>query len=315
VARYANSDPTHTPHQPGEIFRWMVLDPVRRRRRIEPAGPPAPRVEPDMALIHRPAEAARITWLGHASFLCSLAGHHLVVDPVFSNRIAVFVPRYGRVGLRPDQLPPLSCLAVSHNHYDHLDLPSLRAIPMEVPAVVPRGMGRWFRCWHRGRPVTELEWWEPTEIDGVRLTLVPARHWSRRRVFDTNRQLWGGWVIEKDGVAIYHAGDSAWFEGFEEIGRRFPALDLALLPIGGYKPAWFMEQQHMNPEQAIRAFDALGARRMVPMHWGTFQLTDEPIGEPAEWLERAWAERDAGDDRLSILAVGETLQTPAGAAS
>ena len=287
----------------------MVLDPLRGRRRVAPAGPPAPRVEPELDRLRSPADRVRATWIGHASFLCSLAERHLLIDPVFSRRIAAFVPRHGLPGLTPEQLPPLSAVLITHNHYDHLDRPSLGALPPEVPAIVPRGMGPWLRRWQRPRPVTELEWWQTTHVDGLDVTLVPSRHWSKRSVFDTNRQLWGGFVVAKDDRSLYHCGDSAWFDGFAEIGRRFPAPDLALLPIGSYKPAWFMERQHMNPEQAIRAFEAVGARRWIPMHWGTFQLTDEPIAEPAEWLLRAWAERHGADERLALLSVGETLET------
>jgi len=156
--------------------------------------------------------------------------------------------------------------------------------------------------------VVELEWWESTEIDGLVVTLVPARHWSRRAVLGTNSSLWGGYVVEFGAQRIYHAGDTAWFDGFTEIGRRFPALLAALLPIGGYRPAWFMEQQHLNPEQAGAAFLELGAGQLVPMHWGTFRLTDEPLAEPAERIREWWRGHGPGDHRrLRVLAVGETL--------
>ncbi len=306
--RFANPDPGHAPHSAAAVFRWMVLDPLRGRRRVQPAGPPAPRTAPDVERIHSPAKTTRATWIGHASFLCTLAGRHLLIDPVFSRRIAMFVPRHGEPGLDAGQLPDLSCLLLTHNHYDHLDRPSLESLPRDVPAFVPRGMGLWFRRWHRRRPVVELDWWESREHDGLEITLVPARHWSRRRVFDTNRQLWGGFVVRRNGHTLYHAGDSAWFDGFAEIGARFPAIDLAMLPIGAYLPPWFMEHHHMNPEQALRAFEAVGARWMVPMHWGAFQLTDEPIAEPAERLARAFRGGVADADRVAVLAVGETLE-------
>ncbi len=178
-----------------------------------------------------------------------------------------------------------------------------------VPAIVPSRLGVWFERWSPRR-VIELEWWQSTEVDGVRITLVPSRHWSRRGILDTNHTLWGGFVIQRAGQAIYHAGDSAYFDGFAEIGSRFPGLLAAMLPIGGYAPPWFMEKQHMNPEQAGRAFLELGARVLVPMHWGTFRLTDEPISEPITRLREWWRRKADGAPgrELRVPAVGETIR-------
>ena len=229
------------------------------------------------------------------------------MDPVFSERIGWVVRRHARPGLTPADLPPIDAVMVTHNHYDHMDRSSIRALCRSTPVCVPQGMGRWFRRWGFGR-VYELEWWQRADLGDLSVTLVPSRHWSRRWIHDTNRALWGGFVIEAGGHSVYHGGDSAWFDGFEEIGRRFPGLLAAMLPIGAYDPAWFMEHHHMNPEQAGRAFLALGARCLVPMHWGTFKLTDEPLREPAERLQRWWdANRPDGGRRLSVPAIGETV--------
>lgn len=216
-------------------------------------------------------------------------------------------PRHVAPGLDLADLPPLDALLVSHSHYDHLDERSVRAVPRSVPVFVPSGLGRWFD--RRGfERVHELGWWEHAESGALRVTLVPARHWSRRRVWDTNRTLWGGFVVDAGPVRFYHAGDSGWFSGFAEIGRRFPRILVALLPIGSYAPAWFMEPNHMTPEQAGRAFVEVGARVLVPMHWGTFQLTDERLLEPVERLRAWWGAAGLGTRRvLQIPAVGETL--------
>jgi L-ascorbate metabolism protein UlaG (beta-lactamase superfamily) len=204
-------------------------------------------------------------------------------------------------------MPEVAALLVTHNHYDHLDAQVYREIRDRAVVVVPYGMGSWMRrrgCAH----VIELQWWQHADVGGLRATLVPACHWSRRGIFDTNRALWGGYVVEGGGRSIYHSGDSAWFDGFAEIGRRFPELDVAMLPIGGYEPAWFMEHYHLNPEQAGRAFVELGAHRLVPMHWGTFQLTDEPLCEPVERVQSWWLrEGPANSSRLCLLDVGATL--------
>ena len=305
--RYANADPRHRFHDARAILRWGVWDRLRGRRRVRPAGPPAPRVEPDGGRIRRPGGRTRLTWGGHATFLASLGGRSVLFDPVFTRRIAWLVPRHGQPGLAASLLPRLSAVLVSHNHYDHLDRRSLATVPAEVPALAPRGLGRWFRRWNP-RPVTELDWWQSAEVDGLKVTLVPSRHWSRRWVGDVNRTHWGGFVVERGGLAIYHAGDSAMFDGFAEIGRRFPGLAAALLPIGAYEPVWFMGQQHMTPEQAGEAFLALGATRLVPMHWGAFQLTDEPISEPMGRLRDWWRQHGPPDGRqLLEMAVGQTV--------
>ena len=159
----------------------------------------------------------------------------------------------------------------------------------------------------RRLPVTELDWWGSTRVGPVTVHFVPAQHWSRRGLKDANETLWGGFVVEGTSARVYHSGDTAYFEGFQEIGRRFPALDAALLPIGAYDPEWFMSRQHMNPEEAVRAFVDLGARRFLAMHWGTFKLTDEPLDEPPQRLDAEWKRRALPPEPLHVLAVGESL--------
>jgi L-ascorbate metabolism protein UlaG (beta-lactamase superfamily) len=306
-ARFANPDPAHGPHGMGAILRWGVFDRLLGRRRIEPPGPPAPRVAPDLDAIRDLDGPPRLTWIGHASFLGSLGGGAFVVDPHFSDHAGVIYKRHVAPGLRPADLPRLDALLVSHSHYDHLDDAAARALPKELQVIVPLGLGRWFRRRGYSR-VRELEWWESAVAGPLTVTLVPSRHWSRRFVGDVNRTLWGGFVVQASGVSLYHAGDSAWFDGFAEIGRRFPRLLAAMLPVGSYSPAWFMEHHHLNPEQAGRAFVELGAKHLVPMHWGAFKLTDEPLCEPVERMRAWW--RDAGLDgerELQVMAVGQTV--------
>jgi L-ascorbate metabolism protein UlaG (beta-lactamase superfamily) len=305
--RFANADPRHRPNDWRAVLRWAVFDRLIGRRRIRPPGPAAPWVAVDRPRILDPAGGSRLTWIGHASYLGWLGGGAFVIDPVFSSRIGGVVPRHGRPGLTARDLPPLAALLVTHAHYDHLDRPSVESLPRSLPVVVPRGLGRWFARLGFTH-VDELDWWGSRTCGPLRITLVPARHWSRRSPWDTNRTLWGGFVVEGGGHSIYHAGDSAWFDGFAEIGRRFPKLDAAILPIGAYDPAWFMEQHHMNPEQAGRAFLATRARCLVPSHWGAFKLSDEPLVEPIERLRRWWGENPPADGaRLVIPAVGETM--------
>jgi L-ascorbate metabolism protein UlaG (beta-lactamase superfamily) len=306
--RYNNLEPNHRPHGPGAILRWGVTDRLLGRRHKQPPGPPAPIVDPDIDLIHGNTSEPWLTWLGHASFLGSLSGHRFLIDPLFSPHAGWLYRRLLPPPLAIDQLPEVEVVMVTHNHYDHLDAGVYRSFRDQVTVVVPKGMSRWMRRCGCTR-VIELQWWQQADVEGLRITLVPACHWSRRGIFDTNLALWGGYVIEGDGHSVYHSGDTASFKGFGEIGRRFPELDAAMLPIGGYQPAWFMEHYHLNPEQAGSAFVDLGARRLIPMHWGTLQLTDESLCEPIDRMHSWW--QTNGPDpprRLDVLDVGASLR-------
>jgi L-ascorbate metabolism protein UlaG (beta-lactamase superfamily) len=294
------------------VLRWAVWDRVTGRRQRAPERAPVPRVSPDLATLARPpaeGEPARLTWLGHASFLVQLDGVSLLVDPVLGPRLFGGIPRNVPPGVPVAALPPVDRVLVSHSHYDHLDLPTIRAV--KAPVLAGLGLERWFG--RRGVAASELGWWSATRIGPVIVTFVPAQHWSRRTVLDTNETLWGGFVIEGTTATLYHSGDTAYFGGFREIGRRF-AIDAALLPIGAYEPGWFMLRQHMDPEQALQAFEDLGARTFVAMHWGTFKLADEPLDEPPVRVERERVRRGLPRERVRVLAIGETLEvTRAGA--
>lgn len=252
----------------------------------------------------RGAPRPTLTWIGHATYLLQLGGLSILTDPVLSNRI-VLVPRNIAPGLDHDALPRIDVVTVSHNHMDHMDAATLRRLGPSVRYVVPLGLADWFV--REGlRDVIELDWWQSADIRGVKVTLVPSQHWSRRSLFDTDTTLWGGFVYEADGLRAYHSGDTAYFSGFKLIGERCGPIDAAMLPIGAYDPRWFMRPQHMNPEDAVQAFLDLGARRFFAMHWGTFKLTDEPLGEPPEFTRRIWADRGLSEEHLVIPAIGET---------
>lgn len=289
----------------GKVFKWMSGR-ITGERRSTPAHAPVPRLDPDVKALATPpgpGERARLTWLGHASWLVQLDGVSLLIDPALKPAIGFMVKRNIEPGLTVAQLPKIDASLVTHNHYDHLDLPTL--VPVGAPVIAGLANARHFSG--TKLPVTELDWWKSTPVGAVRVSYVPSQHWSRRRLADTNISLWGGFVVQGSTATLYHSGDTAYFSGFAEIGRRFPGIDAAMLPIGAYDPAWFMERQHMNPEQAVRAFLDLGAKRFFAMHWGTFKLTDEPLLEPPERLRKEWAEKRLEPAQMGLLDVGQTV--------
>ncbi len=293
------------PVPPREVFKWMAGR-LTGERRSSPARAPVRRVQPDVTALATPpgpGEAARLTWLGHASWLVQLDGVSLLIDPALRPVIGFTVKRNVEPGLAIAQLPKIDASLVTHNHYDHLDLPTL--VPIGAPVIAGLANARHFSGTKLA--VTELDWWESAPVGPVRVSYVPSQHWSRRGLADTNVSLWGGFVVEGSTARLYHSGDTAYFSGFAEIGRRFPGLDAAMLPIGAYDTPWFMERQHMNPEQAVRAFVDLGAKRFFAMHWGTFKLTDEPLLEPPERLEKEWADKRLEPARMGLLKVGQTV--------
>jgi L-ascorbate metabolism protein UlaG (beta-lactamase superfamily) len=264
-------------------------------------------IAPDAGTAPAPsAGAASVTWVGHATFVLRLGGLSVLTDPVWSRKIPGVPPRLTPAGVAWRHLPAVDAVVISHNHYDHLDAPTIRRLPRHTPILAPARLGRWFR--RRGfTDVTELDWWQSRQIGSVSFDFVPAHHWSRRGLTDTCRTLWGGWVITpEEGPRIYFAGDTGYGYWFGEIGTRYPGIGLALMPVGAYDPAWFMQPLHLNPEEAVRACGDLGAARMATMHWGTFILSAEPVTEPPERAAKAWAQAGRAREDLWDLAVGET---------
>ena len=257
------------------------------------------------------AATLAVTWAGHASWVVNIGGLTVLTDPVWSRRIFGTPARLTPVGVRWEDLPPVDAVVISHNHYDHLDAPTLKRLPRDTPLFVPAGLARWCRR-RRFTRVTELDWWEAAELPGadggtVRFDFVPAHHWSKRSLTDTCRSLWGGWVLsDSRGGRVHFAGDTGYGHWFKEIGRRHPGIDLALLPIGAYAPRWWLRDVHADPEEAVRACEDLGARNMAPMHWATFVLSAEPVLEPLTRVRAAWARTGRPRAQLWDLPVGSS---------
>ena len=226
-----------------------------------------------------------LTWIGHASFLIQTPRHNILVDPNWANWLIV-IRRLKRAGLAIHDLPNIDLVLITHAHFDHLNRRTLRAIAEQQPIVVPSGVANLVHDLGFER-VHEMNWWDEWAHDNLKITFTPAKHWGARVLHDHHRG-YGGFVIEFEGRQIYHCGDSAYFPGFGEIGKRL-APEIALLPIGAYEPPSFRDV-HMGPEQAVRAFQELKSKTFVPMHFGTYRMSYEPMHEPAQRLMRAGTE-------------------------
>jgi L-ascorbate metabolism protein UlaG (beta-lactamase superfamily) len=249
-----------------------------------------------------------VTFIGHSSFFLQMGGKNIVIDPNFAQWIFV-LKRLRRPGLRMRDLPPIDAVLVSHAHFDHLHRPSLRTIAdlarrksgKRPLIIVPRHVRDLVADLGFSR-VIELEWWQSFQLGNVEIVHTPSRHWGARVVRDVHRG-YGGYVLRSGKHSVYHAGDTAYFDGFTEIGARLRP-DLALLPIGAYHPASF-RNVHTSPEDAAQAFVDLGARWMVPMHYGSFRLSYEPVDEPVPRLLEAARERGI-EDEICVLEEGVT---------
>ncbi|MFG2193607.1 MBL fold metallo-hydrolase [Streptomyces sp. NPDC048639] len=316
------------PRAPGEVRVWPrsfagrltaplpgVRDFARMAREggLRPADAEARRDIPRIPVEPAPLPSAgpdtvAVTWAGHATWVLRMGGLTVLTDPVWSSRILGTPARITPVGVRWEDLPRIDAVVISHNHYDHLDAPTLKRLPRETHLLVPAGLGAWCRR-RRFTRVTELDWWEavelPSEGGGVRFDFVPAHHWSKRTLTDTCRSLWGGWVVtDARGRRVYFAGDTGYGHWFAEIGRRFPGIDLALMPIGAYDPGWILRPVHTDPEEAVLALHDLGAHALAPMHWGTFLLSAESPLEPLTRVRQAWEAAGRSREDLWDLPIG-----------
>ena len=259
-------------------------------------------------------DEVRVTWIGHSSFLLQIGGRNLLTDPVWSRRaspISWLGPsRMTEPGVKFEQLPPIHGVLISHDHYDHLDAPTVRRIARAQPHaqwIAPLGHTGLLRSMGV-QSITELDWWQDSAAIGVQVTATPVQHWTRRVGSAPGARLWCSYAISAPTHRIYFGGDSGYCPAFAEIGKWFESFDVAILPIGAYEPRWFMKHAHMNPEEAVRAFRELNARHFVSMHWGSFRLTDEDPLEPPVRTREAWQAQQLPESDLHILAVGETLR-------
>jgi len=239
-----------------------------------------------------------VTWIGHASFLIQTDKHNLLIDPNWANWLLV-IRRLRCAGFDIQDLPNIDLVLITHAHFDHLNRRTLKKVANNQPILVPSGVsslveGLGFKQIH------QMKWWDRIDYDGLEITFTPAKHWGARVLADQHRG-YGGFCIHYQGRSVYHVGDSAYFDGFSEIGHRLKP-ELVLMPIGAYDPP-SCRDVHISPEQAVKAFRELGGRQMIPMHFGTYRLSFEPLHEPPERLVKA-ATKDGLLSEIRFLTEG-----------
>ncbi len=329
---FQNTDASFRPRGLAEVIRWKWN---AAREGLPPeAQAPTPRVAPDLPFLRANAAAGArmqpaVTWIGHATVLAQLGGLNVLTDPMFSERASPLPfagpKRHVAPGLALDELPHIDLVLVSHNHYDHLDAASVDHLAAQAGGppvfIVPLGLLPWLR----GRGVTsgiELDWWQVHRVaapgGGVDVMLCPAQHWSARGLGDRMATLWGGFAVFAPDCHLFFAGDTGYSRDFADLRQQVidrqgvgGGFDIALLPIGAYEPRWFMSNQHVNPAEAVRIHRDVAARRSLGVHWGTFELTDEPLDEPPRALAREAAAAGLPADAFFVLAIGETRRITA----
>lgn len=274
---------------PRTFFHEMVWKALLTKRSGAHKRPDFPTLTPGQVAL---------TWIGHASFLVQFTDLNVLIDPNFANWLFL-LKRIKHSGLKIKDLPPIDLVLLTHAHFDHFHKPSIRKLPAPKIGVMPWGMGELARGLGFER-IIELKWWESFSHGDWKVTLTPCKHWGARMLHDHHRG-YGGFVLEHQGRKIYHAGDSAYYDGFTEIGERL-GPEIALLPIGAYCPESF-RNVHMGPDEAVKVFREVRAKWMVPMHYGTFKLSFEDVEEPPRWLSEI-AARDGLTDRIRILEEG-----------
>ncbi len=303
----------------GSFLRWQW-----ERWRDGLPRPPAngyafPFERPDIGWLKNNRSEPTATWIGHATVLLQVGGLNILTDPIFSERASPVSwagpKRKTPPAMQVHELPRIDAVIISHNHYDHLDLPSLQALARQAGGppllLVPLGVGDWLR--EQGLAnVQQLDWWQSHELNGTRLHCVPVQHWSARGLFDRFHTLWGGWVIESptDGKTFrsFFTGDTGYSKDFADIHRRFGDFDFAMIPVGAYEPRWFMKNQHVNPEEAVQIHRDLRSRQSLGIHWGAFELTDEALDEPPGALEKALSQAGLDPQRFRVTPRGKTLE-------
>jgi L-ascorbate metabolism protein UlaG (beta-lactamase superfamily) len=302
-SRYENYDGVKNEHGFRDMLRWSR---ERRRNKKDLNVQIAQAEEKEAEKLKKNRESMSVTWIGHSTFLLQMGGLNIITDPVWALRMGV-QRRLTEPGLPITSLPPIDLVLISHGHYDHLDFPTIKNLAGNPAFYVPAGLkGAFIKRGYTN--IHEADWWDSFEAGTLKLTFVPAQHWTRRGLNDTNTSHWGGWIIEhpEEEQSVYFAGDTGYFRGFKDIAEKHK-LDIVLMPIGAYEPEWFMSVSHINPEDAVKAFLELKGKLFIPMHYGAYRLADDTGPEALERLENEWDRLALPKEQLKVLKLGGTF--------
>ena len=301
MSRFANLDNVDTIKSFSDLRRWQK-ERRQKKKDLSIKIRQAPVKEIDKLKKNR--TEASVTWIGHSTFLIQMDGLNMLTDPVWASRMGLG-KRLTEPGISLNDLPEIDVVFLSHGHYDHLDFPTIKKLKGNPTYYVPIGLGSAFK--KRGyQKVVESNWYDSFEQNGLTFTFVPAQHWTRRTLTDTNTSHWGGWIIENQEHSIYFVGDTGYFRGFQEIAQKF-TIQTVLMPIGAYEPEWFMKLSHINPEDAVKAFLELEGKTFIPMHYGTYHLADDTGPEAISRLDAEWSRLQLDATQLKKLLIGETM--------
>ena len=321
---FRNNDIGTVSKSMSDVYRWL-----RERGQVDArASDPTPTVTADLATIHANARAGAAmrptaTWIGHASVLVQAGGLNVLTDPIFSQRaspVALIGPQRKQApGIAVADLPHIDVVVISHNHFDHLDRNSVLLLAAQAGGsplfLVPLGVKPWLAQQGIDR-VVELDWWQSQRVGAVDFYLTPVQHWSGRSLNDRHHSLWGGWAVLGPDFHWYFSGDTGYSQDFAATRAHFAnqqqgnGFDLALIAIGAYEPNWFMKDQHVNPREAVRIHQDLNAKRSIGIHWGTFDLSDEPLDQAPRDLAAARRALGVADNAFRVIAIGETVHLP-----
>ena len=328
---FQNNYTTATDKSRTELLRWQLA-----RLRAGLPKPPeqlTPTVTPDLKFVSANIGARQepaITWIGHATMLVQMGGLNVITDPVFSERASPVQfagpKRYQAPGIALSDLPRIDLVLLSHNHYDHLDVASVKALNAQAGGpplfIVPLGVKKWMAS-EGITNVQQLDWWDSRTIKTAQgeleMHFTPVQHWSARSIGDRRATLWGGFALFAPDFHFYFSGDTGYSQDFIDTQKYFAArqtaalgggFDVALIALGAYEPRWFMKEQHVNPSEAVQIHLDLQAKRSIGVHWGTFDLTDESLDQPPKDLAAARAAKKLPQEAFDVMAIGQTLKLP-----